>query len=92
MSTIGLGGALLTGWSDWNPSLDEASKKLKGRSLHKWIIKNLDKRVVKRFSTFEIDEHICYAFDYLIRSGKIILDQEEEESYPYSSYKIRGSK
>lgn len=91
MSTIRLGGALLTSWSDWNTSLDEAPKKLKGRSLHKWIIKNLNKRAVKRFSSFEIDDHICYAFDYLIRSGKIILDREEE-SYPYSSYKIRGSK
>ena len=77
----------ITSFSDWNTPLDEYPKHLKGRRLHKWIIKNLSSR--KRISVWEIDCDIrmLRTLMFLQKIKRIELDSSAHE-YPYIGVKV----
>lgn len=72
----------ITSYTDFNTGLDEAPKKLKGRSLHNWILKNLKSR--ERISTFELEANyrVCRTVMFLVKLGKINLNSKNY-TYPY---------
>lgn len=74
-------------FSDHYQSLDEAPKRLRGKKLHTWMLKNMKNR--KRVSCFEITEHqhIARTFMYLVRIGKIKLT--EEYDYPHQGIIVK---
>lgn len=73
---------IVTSFSDFNLPLNEYPKKLKGKALHTWILRNLRNR--KRVSIFEICDDIQMArtMGFLEKIGKITTDNKNF-SYPY---------
>lgn len=74
-------------FSDWNTPLDTAPKCLKGKSLHKWILRNLKNR--NRISCWELEENykVCKTMMFLERIGKIKMDIVNHD-YPYIGVKV----
>lgn len=81
----------ITSYSDFNLPLDCAPKRLKGKKLHDWLIRQLSQR--ERVSTFEIDSdmRVCRTLMYLQRIGKIKLDSKKY-GYPYVGVTVTGGK
>ncbi len=77
---------IITSFSDFYKPLDEYPKHLKGKSLHKWILKNLKGR--KRVSVWELDctQRMVRTMMYLDRINKIKLDPSLQ--YPYIGVKL----
>lgn len=78
----------LCSFSDFQIPLNEYPKKLKGKKLHEWIIKQLKHRT--RISTCEIDYDLrmCRTLMYLDRIGKIKLDNRAYK-YPYVGVSVK---
>tara|TARA_R100000541_G_C1897352_1_gene84040 strand:+ start:72783 stop:73022 length:240 start_codon:yes stop_codon:yes gene_type:complete len=77
---------IITSFSDFYKPLDEYPKHLKGNSLHKWILKNLNGR--NRISVWELDctQRMVRTMFYLDKINKIKLDHNLK--YPYVGVEV----
>ncbi|CAH7388181.1 hypothetical protein VCHA53O466_50008 [Vibrio chagasii] len=82
---------IVCSFSDFQIPLDEYPKKLKGKRLHDWIIRQLRGR--ERISCFEIDSDLrmCRTLMFLDRIGKITISSKAH-AYPYVGIKVRAKK